>query len=84
MILTDIHVAALNETYDFRLDENVNVGIIISDIVEILLREIKEEKEGRKIGEGFDLCSYEKKIILPKDKTLAESGIGNGSKLLLV
>ena len=82
MILTDIYVPALQETFDFELDENVPVGRLLMEIAQILAR-----KTGMALGgeeEPFLLGSFEKQNILDNSLTLAECGIRNGSRLLLV
>ena len=81
MILTDIYVPALQETFDFELDENVPVGLLLMEIAQILAR-----KTGTALGgeEPFLLGSFEKQDILDNALTLAECGIRNGSRLLFV
>ena len=82
MILVDIYVPSLNESYDFRLDESVSIDSLTKEIREMLEKMNKSQGEG---GRGdFLLCSYEYQSILPKQKTLSECGIHNGSRLLLV
>ena len=82
MILTDIYVSALNETYDFQLEETVPVDMIREEIVEVL----KKKAGGplRKDQHPFFLCSYEKQEILNGSLTLQECGIKNGSRLMIV
>ena len=82
MILTDIYVSALDKTYDFRVDETVPIYIVIAELVEIINREIRNEEKID--SESFDLCSYEFQGILPRDKTLGECHIRNGSKLFMI
>ena len=36
MILTDAYVPAVDKTYDFNLDEQVRVQVIIEEIVEMI------------------------------------------------
>ena len=80
MIMTDIYVAALDKTYDFRLSEDAQISAILDEIAGILAREVMEQ-----LPKGqFALCSYENASILPADSTLRECGIGNGSRLLFV
>lgn len=82
MILTDIYVPALQETFDFELDENVPVGWLSMEIAQILAR--KTGMAWSREEEPFLLGSFEKQDILDNALTLAECGIRNGSRLLFV
>ncbi len=82
MILTDIYVPALNAVYDFQLDENTPVSVLIDEIVEILIR--KTGGVFHDAGKNFVLCSQERETILDKDRTLTDYKIRNGSRLLIV
>lgn len=83
MILTDIEVPAFAKTFDFKLDENRRIASVIDEIVGILAQEAREDSQ--KIdAHDYTLCSLENRKILPADRTLAECGIGNGSRLMLV
>lgn len=75
MILAEVEVPALNAAYDFRLDEERHTAQIAEDMGRILFGEERKE---------LFLCSLEQKRILPPDRTLRQSGIGDGAKLLLV
>jgi len=82
MILTDVYVPALQETFDFELDENMPVGVITREIAQILAC-----KTGTSLKTGEDaflLGSFEKQDILDGALTLKECGIKNGSRLLFV
>lgn len=82
MILTDIYVPALNETYDFQLDETVPVYMIIDEIVEVL------QKKSGGTSDDYDavyvLCSPDRGEILDRSLTLQECGVKNGSRLFIV
>ena len=82
MILTDIYVPALQETFDFELNENVPVGLLITQIAQILARRTGSVPGGEEAS--FLLGSFEKQDILDNSLTLAECGIRNGSRLLFV
>lgn len=82
MILTDIYVPALNETYDFQLDETVPVRLLIDEIAQILQKKSGGTQEP--LSHPFVLCSFEQMCILDGSKTLQENGITNGSALLIV
>jgi len=81
MILVDVYVPSLNETFDFKVDENAEVASVIKEMAEMLSKEVREEfAENEK---GYMLCSCEQGRALQNCDTLKGCGIGNGSKLLL-
>ena len=82
MIIVDIYVLALDEVIDFQLDANVQVSRMIKEITEMLGRRMRE-KIHRPASE-FLLCIPEREEIIPYHATLAEYGVKNGSRLLLV
>ncbi len=82
MILIDIYVASLGESFDFRVDETAKVINVVSEISEMIC--IKYKTRLNKPLEDFMLCSYEEKKILDSNTTLCRNNIKNGSKLMLV
>lgn len=82
MILVDIYVPAVGNVYDFQLDEDEKISAIVEEIGEL----IGQKEHCRIVGDisGLMLCSSENKRILPKNLSLSESGIQNGSSLFLV
>lgn len=82
MILTDIYVASLGESFDFRVDETTNINNVVSEICEMLC--VKYKTGLNKRVEDFMLCSYGDKKVLDGNSTLWENHIQNGSKLLLI
>lgn len=82
MILIDIHVASLGESFDFRVDETAKIIQVMSEISEMLT--VKYRTGLNKPVSEFMLCSYDNKTIFDENLTLWEYNITNGSKLLLV
>lgn len=82
MILIDIYVASLGESFDFRVDETACINNVVSEISEMLC--VKYKTGLNKSIEEFMLCSFGDKKILDSGSTLWENNIQNGSKLLLV
>ena len=76
MILAEIDVPAMGSKYDVRLDENTPVAHILEELGSFLIPG-KEEQ-------NLWLCSYDYERILPFDRTLWQTGIGDGARLLLV
>jgi len=82
MILVDIYVPSVGQTYDFRLDENAQIQVMIEEIAEM----IATKERTNLVGDPRDLilCDRLNKRTLPDDRSLRECGIGNGSSMLLV
>lgn len=82
MILVDIYIPAMDDEYNFMLDENEQVEKIILEITEMVSKKMKDVKaEGT---EEFILYSMEQKKAIEKEKTLYLCGIRDGSRLMLV
>lgn len=82
MILVEVYVPAVDEKFDFELDENARIYQIVGELCEMLDKKVKSPVSS-KSGE-FMLCSMDKNVILPGENTLSQSEIRDGSKLLLV
>lgn len=82
MILVDIYVPAVGNTYDFQLEENEKISTIIEEVAEL----IGQKEHSQVVGNMNELmlCSREKHEILTKSLTLANLGICTGSSLILV
>ncbi len=82
MILVDIYVPSVDNTYDFQLDENAYIYAIIEEIGEL----IGQKERSQIVGniENLILCVKKDRKILPKDSTLAACGIQTGNSLILV
>lgn len=81
MILVDIYTAGTETKHDFWLEEQACIADLTEEIGAMLSRQESSQEEN--MGD-FVLCSYEKQQILPADRTLAECGITNGSRLLFL
>ena len=82
MILVDIYVPSVDKTYDFQLNEDIEISTVVEEISEMI-----GQKEHSKITGQVDqlmLCNYRTSCILSREYTLKEAGIVNGDKLLLV
>lgn len=82
MIMVDVYVASLDESFDFRVDDTVKIIDVVREISEMLCSKYKTELN-KKI-EDFMLCSSVDKKMLDINTTLWENDIQNGSRLLLV
>ena len=82
MILVDVVVPGTEQIYDFSLDENAPIAMVIEEIAEMI--KLKEHCAIRGNQEDLLLCRYEGQIVLDKTETLRTCGIVTGSRLLLV
>ncbi|MDE6957735.1 MAG: hypothetical protein K2O96_06520 [Lachnospiraceae bacterium] len=82
MILVDVYVPAIDDHYDFMLDENEMADKIILEIAEMVAKKTKSGKV--EYPEKFILFSMEKKEAVKRGRTLYECGIKDGSSMLLV
>lgn len=82
MILTDIYIPAVDDNYDFMLDENVPVIQIMEEIGEMIAKKVKEKKPDQ--ISDFVLYSRDSDTILDQDISLHANGIHDGSRLILV
>ena len=82
MILVDVMIPSIDKSYDFNVDENAQIALVMEEIVEM----ISQKEQCKIIGnkENLLLCQYAGQAILNKQMTLKEYGITNGYKLLLV
>ena len=82
MILVDIYIMAIDKTYDFNLDEDTPISILIEEISEMVSQKEKMELEGK--SGDFYLCSKQDKSILAKELTLRECNIRTGDCLFMI
>lgn len=82
MVLVDVYVPSVNNTYDFQLDEDVRIGMLIEEIGEMVCRSEHCQLDGRM--EKLLLCSMDNREIISKRTTLKEYGVKNGAKLMLL
>ena len=81
-MIVDIYVPSVDKTYDFTLDENQEVSIIIEEIVEMI-----SQKENCNISGNVKellLIGLESSEIFDKNRTLNSYKICNGKRLILV
>lgn len=81
MILVDIQVPALDRTYDFELDETLTVKKLTEKIIGIISH--KENLQSPCTEEMY-LFALGREILLNRDFSLKEQGIGTGEKLILI
>lgn len=82
MILVDVYIPSLDETYNFRVDEMATVTNVVQEISEMMCKKFKTQLNYP--ANNFYLCSDEMATVLEEHTTLAENGIHNGSRLFIV
>lgn len=82
MILVDVYVPSVNSTYDFQLDEEVRIGLLIEEIGEMVCRREHCQLDGKM--EKLLLCSMDNREIIPKQTTLLKYGVKTGARLMLL
>lgn len=80
MILVEVQVPALQQTYEFSVDENRLIYDIILEMRQIISRKLREEEPDA----WFELHSREQGRALPVDRPFSRCGILDGAKLILV
>lgn len=83
MILVDVFVPALNEQFDFKLDEYAFIADVVEQIGDILT-EGSGEQDAESSKRDLLLCDDGRKCMLPLNQTLKQNGVGNGSRLVLI
>lgn len=82
MIMADVYVPSIGRQYDFSLDEQATIGLLIPEIAEVIC-----QKENCTLGGNpaeLMLCLMDSRIILSREKCLSSYEIGNGRSLMLV
>lgn len=81
MILVDVQVPAVGQSFDFELDEEMNVGIAIEEVSALIA-----QKEDLKLCDGQKMYFYapDKELILREEFSLKQQGILGGEKLLMI
>lgn len=82
MILVEVYVPAVDEKFDFELDENAGIKQIIGELCEMLSKKMKSPMPSK--TDEFMLCSMDGQQIFSGEKTLYQCKVKDGSRLLLV
>ena len=82
MVLVDVYIPSVDEIFDFMLDENIEVEKIILEIFEIITKKMQIGSD--QDIDNFMLYHMDLGRALEKGRTLASSGVKNGSRLMLI
>lgn len=81
MILVDIQVPAVGQSFDFELDEEMSAGAVTDKVVSLIA-----DKEEMKICHGEKMYFYapDKEMLLREECSLKQQGIRGGEKLIMI
>ena len=82
MILVEIFVPSLDKTYEFKLNEDVAVSVVIEEISSVICQKEQCDVEGNRADLILVLC--EKQLILSSGLSLYENGVQSGDRLFLL
>ena len=82
MVLVDVTVPSLGRTYDFSLDEQVPVSVLIPEMVEMICQKERCGLEG--MQDKLNLCCLDTREILSPEADLRQYKIVNGKRLMLI
>lgn len=82
MILVDIYVPSVDQTYNFSLSEDIGIEAIVNEIIGMISQKEQTVLVGNQ--NELNLYSINDKRILPRDNTLLDCNIMTGGALMLV
>lgn len=82
MILVDVYVPAIDQVYDFLLEESYCVAVIVKEVCEMIQQ--KEQISAGARDSDMVFFDLETKRMLPMQYSLEECGIKDGHRLILV
>lgn len=82
MILVDIYIPSVDQTWDLMIDENLPVSEVIPELVRMAER--KTHGEGDLDADNFNLYSMTSEHELYAYDTLAANGVRDGHRLMLL
>ena len=80
-IIVEIHIPATSATYDFRLPAAGRIGDVLTEVTRILET---TQQDLLLDHEQPMLCDRGQERILDPEETVAESGLKDGSRLILL
>ena len=82
MINVDVYVPALDRIYNFNLDEESKISVLIEEISELICKKEHSSLDGEK--DRFIMGSIDEKESFNPSCSLKEYSIKSGEKLILV
>lgn len=82
MILVDVYAPSIDQTYEFKLDEDVPVSVITDEISSVICQKERCELQGDKAL--LRLFSSKSRRALTPVFSLYENGVKSGDCLIIV
>lgn len=82
MINVDVYVPALDRVYNFNLDEESRIAVLMEEISELICQKEHSALAGNK--DMFIMGSVDKQINFNPRSSLKSYSVKNGEKLILV
>jgi len=82
MINVDVYVPSLDRVYNFNLDEDSKIEILIEEISELICKKEHSSLDGAK--DRFIMGSIDEKSNFNSKYSLKEYNVKNGARLILV
>lgn len=82
MITVDVYIPAMNRIYNFNLDEESPIRVLIEEISELICKKEHSSLDGDKTR--FVMGSMDRAINFCPEDSLRACSVKNGEKLILV
>ena len=82
MVMLDIEVSSIGRQYDFSLEEQIPIRVLLTEITEVICQKESCHLKGR--PDELVLCSKDKAQVFSRDATLSQYKVINGEKLILL
>ncbi len=80
MLMVDLYVPELDETFDFEIAEDTTVGDLIGR-----MQELFEKNENITLQQkNYELYDVQKEMLLQKDDAVGAQGLQSGERLIWV
>ena len=81
MINVDVYVPSLDRVYNFNLDEELKLSVLIEELSELICKKEHSLLEGEK--ERFIMGSIDQRLNFNSEYSLKEYSVKNGERLIL-
>jgi hypothetical protein len=81
MINVDVYVPSLDRVYNFNLDEESKLSVLIEELSELICKKEHSLLEGEK--ERFIMGSIDQRLNFNSEYSLKEYSVKNGERLIL-
>ena len=82
MIIVEVFVPAIDNIYEFRLNEDVAVNVVIEEIISVICQKEQCPLKGERAD--FLLVLGGKQQVLSSNLSLYENGVQSGDRLIML